>query len=49
VSASPGDRRPAPGGDFQITVTRTVRYADGRVVRQPVTTRYENEVESPSE
>jgi hypothetical protein len=24
-----------PGGDFAIRVTRVVRYADGRTVRQP--------------
>lgn len=44
VSASAGDREPVEGGDFQITVTRKVRYGDGRKAEQPVTTRYENEV-----
>jgi hypothetical protein len=28
-------------GDFAITVTRIVRYRDGRVARQPFTTRYD--------
>ena len=36
-----GERASAPGGDFTITVTREVRHADGRVERQPLTTRYE--------
>jgi vancomycin resistance protein YoaR len=51
VSASAGDREPVEGGDFQITVTRKIRYDDGRVAEQPVTTRYENEVvdEAPDE
>lgn len=44
VSSSAGDREPVEGGDFQVTVTRKVRYGDGREVEQPVTTRYENEV-----
>ncbi len=44
VQAKAGEREPVDGGNFQITVTRTVRYADGRVVNQPTTTRYENEV-----
>jgi vancomycin resistance protein YoaR len=41
VSAEPGPRRPVEGGDFAITVTRVVRYADGRTTRQAVTTRYD--------
>lgn len=51
VSASAGDREPVEGGDFQITVTRTIRYGGGRKAEQPVTTRYENEVkdEAPDE
>ncbi|MGX6449353.1 VanW family protein, partial [Patulibacter sp. S7RM1-6] len=49
VRATAGDREAADGGDFQITVTRTVRYADGRTVRQPVTTRYEREQEGGGE
>ncbi|HYF26040.1 MAG TPA: VanW family protein [Baekduia sp.] len=40
VSARTGARRPVPGGDFAITVTRVIRYADGRTIRQPVTTTY---------
>lgn len=51
VSASAGDREPVEGGDFQITVTRKIRYGGGREAEQPVTTRYENEVkdEAPDE
>jgi len=41
VRAEPGPRRPVEGGDFAITVTRVVRYADGRTARQAVTTRYD--------
>ena len=41
VSASTGERHAVPGQDFSITVTRVIRYADGREVRQPVTTTYE--------
>jgi vancomycin resistance protein YoaR len=41
VSARSGERMPTDGGDFAITVTRVVRYGDGRVVRQPFTTRYD--------
>ena len=44
VEADPGSREPNPGGNFQITVTRVIRYPDGRVVRQPSTTKYANEV-----
>jgi len=43
VKATAGPREKVDGGDFAITVTRTVTYPDGRVVRQPFTTRYENE------
>ncbi|MBF6620802.1 MAG: VanW family protein [Patulibacter sp.] len=51
VSSSAGDREPVDGGNFQITVTRKVRYDDGREAEQPVTTRYETEVvdEEPDE
>jgi hypothetical protein len=49
VSAKAGEQQPADGGDFQITVTRTVRYADGRKASQPVTTRYENEQKGETE
>ncbi|MEN0015764.1 MAG: VanW family protein [Solirubrobacteraceae bacterium] len=46
VTATPGDHTPntAPGGNFDITVTRTIRYPDGRVVKQPTTTKYYDEV-----
>ncbi|MCK9247605.1 MAG: VanW family protein [Solirubrobacteraceae bacterium] len=43
VTASPGARQPVEGGDFSITVTRRIRYGDGRTVEQPITTRYETE------
>ncbi len=43
VTAKTGAREKADGGDFEITVTRTVHYADGRTAVQPSTTRYENE------
>lgn len=51
VEADPGSREPNPGGNFQITITRVIRYPDGRVVRQPSTTKYANEVtdEAPQE
>jgi vancomycin resistance protein YoaR len=41
VRAQSGEREPYPGGDFQITVTRLLRYPDGRLVRQPFTTHYD--------
>lgn len=41
VRAQTGDRTSTPGGDFSIIVTRVVHYADGRIVRQPFTTRYD--------
>ncbi|MDX6688883.1 MAG: hypothetical protein QOG15_340 [Solirubrobacteraceae bacterium] len=41
VRAQSGAREPYPGGDFQITVTRLLRYPDGRLVRQPFTSRYD--------
>lgn len=41
VRAAAGARRPVGGRDFAITVTRTIRYPDGRVVRQPHTTTYD--------
>ncbi|MEV4423451.1 VanW family protein, partial [Patulibacter sp. NPDC049589] len=49
VTAKAGDREKADGGDFQITVTRTIRYGDGRTDSQASTTRYENEQEGSSE
>ncbi len=45
VSAEAGERRRAPGADFEITVTREIRYADGRTVSQPRSTRYEQPAE----
>lgn len=45
VRAEAGERRPAPGADFEITVTREISYAGGRTVRQPRTTRYERPAE----
>ena len=44
VQAVPGDRQPNPGGNFTITVTRKITYADGRTAEQPRTTSYANEV-----
>ncbi len=41
VRASNGDRVALDGGDFSITVTRVLRYRDGKVDREPFTTRYE--------
>lgn len=41
VRAQTGEREPLSSGDFAITVTRVVTYADGRVERQPYTTRYD--------
>ncbi|MDO9409758.1 VanW family protein [Patulibacter sp.] len=49
VTAKAGDREKADGGDFQITVTRTVRYGDGRTDSQAQTTRYENEQQGETE
>jgi len=40
VEAITDSGRPVPGGDFSMTVTRVVRYPDGRVARQPYITRY---------
>ena len=45
VRAETGSRVPVAGGDFSITVTRIVRYRDGRTTREPFTTRYEKPVE----
>lgn len=41
VSAETGARRLLPGRDFEITVTRVVRYPDGRVARESYTTSYD--------
>ena len=41
VEAKTGEREPLPDRDFAITVTRVIRYRDGRVVSQPFTTRYD--------
>ena len=41
VSASAGDREPLESRDFAITVTRIIRHPDGRVEREPFTTRYD--------
>ena len=45
VRAITGERSAVPGRDFSITVTREVRYPDGRTVRQPRTTTYDQPVE----
>lgn len=47
VRAQAGERRRIRGEDFEITVTREVRYAGGRSVRQPVTTRYDRPRDDP--
>ena len=41
VRAQTGPRMPAQGGDFAITVTRVLRFRDGKVDRQAYTTRYD--------
>jgi len=41
VRADSSPRRPLPGRDFAVTVTRTIRYPDGRTTRQPYTTSYD--------
>jgi vancomycin resistance protein YoaR len=41
VRARSGERLPVPGGDFSVTVTREVRYPDGRVAEEPFTTTYD--------
>lgn len=41
VRASASERTPVPGRDFSITVTRTIRYGDGRQARQQTTTTYD--------
>jgi len=41
VRAQAGERQSLDAGDFQITVTRLLRTADRRLVRQPYTTRYD--------
>jgi vancomycin resistance protein YoaR len=41
VSAVNGSRRPVPGGDFSIEVTRVVRHPGGRTDRSSRTTTYD--------
>jgi hypothetical protein len=41
VRAEAGERQPLTDGDFAITVTRVVSYADGKEQRQPFETRYD--------
>ena len=41
VRAVAGPRRSVAGGDFSITVTRVVRYRNGRVARERYTTTYD--------
>lgn len=45
VTSVPGPRQPNPGGDFQIKVTRTVRFADGHTTQDSFTTRYDKSAE----
>ena len=46
VRAESGERRPLPDGDFAISITRVVRYADGTERRQPFETRYDRPPEA---
>ena len=41
VRAQTGPRMPLQDKDFAITVTRVLRFRDGKVARQPFTTRYD--------
>jgi len=45
VRAVTGARRTVGAEDFTITVTRVVRYGDGREIREPFTSRYDKPVE----
>ena len=45
VGSEAGSRQPVPGRNFSIEVTRVITYGDGREVRQPRTTTYDNPVE----
>ncbi|WP_354700761.1 VanW family protein [Paraconexibacter sp. AEG42_29] len=40
VTAKPGPRQPLAGGDFEIKVTRTVKYGDGRTADDSFTSKY---------
>lgn len=40
VTARPGPREKVPGGDFKITVTRTIRYPDGHTADDAFTSTY---------
>lgn len=42
VEAKSGERKPLAGRDFSLVVTRELRYPDGKVVKEPFTTRYDN-------
>lgn len=42
VSSKSGPRTPVAGRDFAVTVTRRIRFRDGRVIEQPRTTSYDN-------
>ncbi|HEV8054064.1 MAG TPA: VanW family protein, partial [Candidatus Limnocylindrales bacterium] len=46
VRAQSGPRQRPPGHDFALTVTRSIRYRGGRVVRQPYTTTYDRPPET---
>ena len=41
VRSESGPRQRPPGRDFAVTVTRSIRYPGGRVLRQPYTTTYD--------
>ncbi|MEJ7825748.1 MAG: VanW family protein [Solirubrobacteraceae bacterium] len=42
VEAKSGERKPLAGRDFSLVVTRELRYPDGKVVKEPFTTRYDD-------
>jgi vancomycin resistance protein YoaR len=44
VTATPGPRTPVPGGDFKITVVRSVRFPDGHRAEDSFTTTYDKPV-----
>ncbi|MFA9273206.1 MAG: hypothetical protein ACEQSX_21210, partial [Baekduiaceae bacterium] len=45
VSAETGERRKVGSENFTITVTRVVEYGDGRKVREPFTSTYDQPAE----
>ena len=47
VRSTTGARTKLPGRDFSITVTRAIRFPDGRLEREPYTTSYDEPPEPP--